>query len=670
MDPFGVYERIRDLRAIVDLEIEMHAHDDLGLATANTLAAVRGGATHVNTTVHGLGERAGNAALEEVVMGLRHIHGIDCGVDLQRFAGLSRLVAKASGKPVAWHKSLVGAGAFTHEAGIHVDGLLKDPLELSGHRSRRAWAACTRMVLGKHSGKHAVQQVYADLLCFELDTDQAERVLPLVRRFVTQTKRRPETRRPEALSGRDRSSAGDAAPIGEQESHAMNEAVLEQPRGPGVWAAIGEDVDCIFDRDPAARTRFEVYTTYPGVHAVILHRLAHPLWTRGWRWLPRFVAYIARIWTSIDIHPGACIGRRFFIDHGAGVVIGETAEIGDDVTLYHGVTFGGTSWRKGKRHPTLGKGCVVGAGAKILGPVVLGDYVKVGANSVVIGHVPTASTVVGIPAKVVQVAAIPSPQPPWHRPGPSSDSGPGGRSHRLFAGAYPPSGAGDRHPWLPTWAGRTRMTSAGAARPCKSASRPRMPSVLAGTDPMDLLDFSGEDMYFDEPVSPDVEGLLMDAARRYGEDAAELSLLQAYFLEPNHLTVLVALYRYFYYRHRYREALITAERAIAITAARLDLPARWQDLSEADLGRSALVSMTLTRFLLLALKGSGYLLMRLGESADGTGAVREDRRGRHQRPARHQGVADHGPRRRRGGDGREQAGDNVRVYRPMNRFDG
>ena len=185
----------------------------------------------------------------------------------------------------------------------------------------------------------------------------------------------------------------------------MSEALLESAPAPGVWGAIAEDVDCIFERDPAARTRFEVYTTYPGVHAVLLHRLAHPLWRRGWRWLPRFIAYLARIWTSIDIHPGASIGRRFFIDHGAGVVIGETAEIGDDVTLYHGVTLGGTSWRKGKRHPTLGHGCVVGAGAKILGPVVLGDHVKVGANSVVIGSVPAQSTVVGIPAKVVKARA-------------------------------------------------------------------------------------------------------------------------------------------------------------------------------------------------------------------------------------------------------------------------
>lgn len=177
---------------------------------------------------------------------------------------------------------------------------------------------------------------------------------------------------------------------------------LTVERTPGIWGRIREDVTSVFERDPAARNRFEVYTTYPGVQAVLLYRLAHPLWRRGWRWLPRFICYLARIWTSIDIHPGATIGRRFFIDHGAGVVIGETAEIGDDVTLYHGVTLGGTSWRKGKRHPTLEDGCMVGAGAKILGPVILGQGVKVGANSVVIADVPAERTVVGIPAKIVK----------------------------------------------------------------------------------------------------------------------------------------------------------------------------------------------------------------------------------------------------------------------------
>jgi serine O-acetyltransferase len=191
----------------------------------------------------------------------------------------------------------------------------------------------------------------------------------------------------------------------------MTEAVLTANPRPGVWSLIGEDVDSVFDRDPAARKRFEVYLTYPGVHAVILYRLAHPLWRRGLRFLPRLMSYIARIWTSIEIHPGATIGRRFFIDHGAGVVIGETAEIGDDVTLYHGVTLGGTSWRKGKRHPTLGDGSVVGAGAKILGPVNLGRQVKVGANSVVIGNVPDERTVVGIPAKVVRTRRSSNPNP-------------------------------------------------------------------------------------------------------------------------------------------------------------------------------------------------------------------------------------------------------------------
>jgi homocitrate synthase NifV len=191
MDPFTVHERMRDLRAIVDIEIEMHAHDDLGLATANSLAAVRGGATHLNTTVHGLGERAGNAALEEVVMGLKHIHGIDSGIDLHTFAELSGLVARASGKPVAWHKSLVGDGAFMHESGIHVDGLLKDPLNYQGIDPAEVGRR-HHLVLGKHSGRHAVRQAYADLLCCDLDLDEADRLLPLVRRFATQSKRPPE----------------------------------------------------------------------------------------------------------------------------------------------------------------------------------------------------------------------------------------------------------------------------------------------------------------------------------------------------------------------------------------------------------------------------------------------------------------------------------------------
>jgi serine O-acetyltransferase len=171
---------------------------------------------------------------------------------------------------------------------------------------------------------------------------------------------------------------------------------------PSLAELLREDVGCVFERDPAARSRLEVMLTYPGVHAVLLHRFAHRLWRAGHRLSARLLAAFARWLTNVDIHPGATIGRRFFIDHGAGVVIGETAEIGDDVTLYHGVTLGGTSWNKVKRHPTLGNGVLIGAGAKVLGPIVLGDQVRVGANSVVIKDVPAYCTVVGIPGKVVQ----------------------------------------------------------------------------------------------------------------------------------------------------------------------------------------------------------------------------------------------------------------------------
>lgn len=169
-----------------------------------------------------------------------------------------------------------------------------------------------------------------------------------------------------------------------------------------IWSLLKEDIACVFERDPAARNRLEVMLTYPGVHALMAHRVSHALWRRKHYFMARFIAYLSRVWTSIDIHPGAKIGRRFFIDHGAGVVIGETAEVGNDVTLYHGVTLGGTSWSQGKRHPTLEHGVVVGAGAKILGPITLGTNVKVGANSVVIKNVPEHKTVVGIPAKIVQ----------------------------------------------------------------------------------------------------------------------------------------------------------------------------------------------------------------------------------------------------------------------------
>lgn len=191
MEPFRLFERIRELASVCDLEIEMHAHDDLGLATANTLAAVRAGATHVNTTVHGIGERAGNAALEGVVMGLKHLHGISTGVDLSGYEVLSRLVSAATGKQVSWHKSLVGDGAFTHEAGIHVDGLLKDPLNYQGVDPAELGRG-HRWVLGKHSGSRAVRQAYADLMALDLTPERAARVLPLVRRYVTRHKCAPQ----------------------------------------------------------------------------------------------------------------------------------------------------------------------------------------------------------------------------------------------------------------------------------------------------------------------------------------------------------------------------------------------------------------------------------------------------------------------------------------------
>ncbi|NIR61606.1 MAG: serine O-acetyltransferase [Gammaproteobacteria bacterium] len=165
---------------------------------------------------------------------------------------------------------------------------------------------------------------------------------------------------------------------------------------------IREDIRCVFERDPAARTTFEVVTTYPGLHALWWHRLAHRLWRARLKWLARWLSTVSRWLTGIEIHPGAQIGRRFFIDHGMGVVIGETAEIGDDCTLYHGVTLGGTTWQKGKRHPTLGDNVVVGAGAKVLGPLTVGAGARVGSNTVLLKDVPPAATVVGVPGRIVR----------------------------------------------------------------------------------------------------------------------------------------------------------------------------------------------------------------------------------------------------------------------------
>ncbi|ACK52503.1 serine O-acetyltransferase [Methylocella silvestris BL2] len=180
-----------------------------------------------------------------------------------------------------------------------------------------------------------------------------------------------------------------------------------------LWRMIRDDVACVHQRDPAARNTAEVALLYPGVHAIVLHRISHGLWTAKHKFLARLLSFTARFLTNVDIHPGASIGERFFIDHGAGVVIGETAIVGDDVTLYHGVTLGGSSWSPGKRHPTLEDGVLVGAGAKILGDITVGRNARIGANSVVIEDVAPEATVVGIPGQIVRKA----------RP----RSGPGGR---------------------------------------------------------------------------------------------------------------------------------------------------------------------------------------------------------------------------------------------------
>jgi serine O-acetyltransferase len=165
---------------------------------------------------------------------------------------------------------------------------------------------------------------------------------------------------------------------------------------------VREDIRVVFDRDPAARNVLEIVLTYPGFHALFFYRVAHSAWTNGFKGLARFVSNLGRFFTGIEIHPGARIGRRFFIDHGMGVVVGETAEIGNDVTIYQGVTLGGTSLRKEKRHPTVEDWVVIGAGATVLGPVIIGHNSRIGSGSVVVTTVPPHSTVVGIPGRVVE----------------------------------------------------------------------------------------------------------------------------------------------------------------------------------------------------------------------------------------------------------------------------
>ncbi|ARD22875.1 MULTISPECIES: serine O-acetyltransferase [Shewanella] len=175
----------------------------------------------------------------------------------------------------------------------------------------------------------------------------------------------------------------------------------------GVIARLKEDIESIYHRDPAANSSFEILVNYPGMHAIWIHRISNKLWNAKWHLLARCLSTFSRWLTGVEIHPGATIGRRFFIDHGMGVVIGETAEIGDDCTLYHGVTLGGTTWQAGKRHPTLENNVVIGAGAQILGPITMHDGARVGSNSVVVKDVAKDTTVVGIPGRVV---ASPSAQ--------------------------------------------------------------------------------------------------------------------------------------------------------------------------------------------------------------------------------------------------------------------
>lgn len=169
-----------------------------------------------------------------------------------------------------------------------------------------------------------------------------------------------------------------------------------------MFQRLREDIDCILERDPAARSRWEVLTCYPGLHALVMHRWAHACWTSGWRWAGRFISHLARFLTGIEIHPGATIGHRVFIDHGMGVVVGETAEIGDECTIYQGVTLGGTSLGKGtKRHPTLARGVIVGANSQVLGGFTVGEGARIGSGAVVVKPVPAGATAVGNPARIL-----------------------------------------------------------------------------------------------------------------------------------------------------------------------------------------------------------------------------------------------------------------------------
>lgn len=189
----------------------------------------------------------------------------------------------------------------------------------------------------------------------------------------------------------------------EKTNHVEKKRLIDGPKPQaGLFFSLREDIAIVSDRDPAARNLLDTLTNYPGLHAVLTYRVSHLLWTKNMKWMARFISTLIRWLTGVDIHPGAKIGRRLFIDHAMGVVIGETAEVGNDVSMFHGVTLGGISSSKGKRHPTIGNNVLLGAGAKILGPITLGDHVKVGANAVVLKDVPATCTVVGIPGRIIR----------------------------------------------------------------------------------------------------------------------------------------------------------------------------------------------------------------------------------------------------------------------------
>ncbi len=240
------------------------------------------------------------------------------------------------------------------------------------------------------------------------DPAEPKTLMPRLRRSADARASDADRGRPAAgrTGRRDRSAGGPGRPqaprLSEANSAPSVQSASSYLEASPMFTRLREDIDCILERDPAARTRWEALTCYPGLHALTLHRLAHACWNGGFRWLARFISHLSRWLTGIEIHPGARVGRQVFIDHGMGIVIGETAEIGDGTTIYQGVTLGGTSLTKGsKRHPTLGRNVIVGAGAKVLGGFTIGDGARIGSNAVVVKEVPAGATAVGNPARIL-----------------------------------------------------------------------------------------------------------------------------------------------------------------------------------------------------------------------------------------------------------------------------